>query len=452
MKKRVWCGPLIFLAFSFVRPSFARSAPAYEAPAASSSDAQAEAPRRIPFTFTFTERIRQETSDNVTSLDDNLPESSSYVRFRTSLMGQWRPADGLELAVRLTNENRYYLAPKSDPKLHKNYDPNEVFFDNLYLKWTPGKFPVTITFGRQDIMLGEGFVIFDGSPLDGSRSAYFNALRLDFALDKKTTLTGFYVYQPQTDKYLPRIHDVGQLMVEQDEEGFGLYLTGAAGSWNYEAYLFRKNVKATDTSPGSGINTAGARVRMPLAETLSLTAEAALQTGSYGALSRLGWGGYFHLDYKTGASLPLPALLTVGGIDLSGDDPSTPDTYEGWDPAFSRWPKWSESYIYLLARESRPAYWSNFNSVYAAAQFAFTDAVKLNLTWHHLGAGQRTAPTAFLSGQGTRRGDLWTAKMTYEINKNFQGHIVWDQFRPGDFFFAGAQSYAWVRFELMIKY
>jgi hypothetical protein len=241
-------------------------------------------------------------------------------------------------------------------------------------------------------------------------------------------------------------------MVEQDEEGFGLYLTGAAGSWSYGAYLFRKNIKATDASPGSGINTAGGRVRMPFAESLSLTAEAALQTGSYGALSRLGWGGYFHLDWKTGADLPLPALLTVGGIYLSGDDPSTGDTYESWDPAFSRWPKWSESYIYLLARESRPAYWSNFNSLYASAQFAFAEAVKLNLTWHHLGAGQRTAPTAFLSGQGTRRGDLGTAKLTYEINKNFQGHIVWDQFRPGDFFFAGAQSYAWVRFELLIKY
>jgi len=468
VKKREWPVAYFLFAILIARPASVQSASAStaqaDAPFAASSEAQSsaqtgappatriEAPKRPAFTFTFTERIRQETSDNVTSLNDSLPESSSYVRFRTSLMGQWRPAEGFELAVRVTNENRYYLAPKSDPKLHKNYDPNEVFFDNFYLKWTPGKLPLTITFGRQDIQLGEGFLFMDGGPLDGSRSAYFNALRLDFALGGGATLTGFYLRQPPSDAYLPRLHDVAQKMVEQEEAGFGAYLTGAPGSWNYEIYLFRKNMEASDASPRSGFTTTGGRVRIPFAENLSLTAEAALQTGTYGALSRLGWGGYFHLDWKTGASLPFPALLTFGGIYLSGDDLSTADTYEGWDPAFSRWPKWSESLIYLLARESRPAYWSNFNSLYASAQFAFADAVKLNLTWHHLGAGQRTAPTALLSGHGTRRGDLGIAKLTYEINKNFQGHFIWDQFRPGDFFFAGAQSYAWVRFELLIKY
>ncbi len=35
---------------------------------------------------------------------------------------------------------------------------------------------------------------------------------------------------------------------------------------------------------------------------------------------------------------------------MSGDDPSTDDN-EGWDPLFSRWPKWSELYIYSLATE-----------------------------------------------------------------------------------------------------
>ena len=444
MKKQEWRGLLILLALFAAHPAFAQSAPP--------AGGQTEPAKRPPFTFTFTERVRQETSDNVASLNDSLPESSSYVRFRTSFMGQWRPAGGFELGVRLTNENRYYFAPKTDPKLHKNYDLNEVFFDDLYLKWTPGKLPVTITVGRQDIQLGEGFLIYDGSPLDGSRSAYFNALRLDFALDRKTTLTGFYVYEPKSDKYLPRIHDVGQPLVEQNEEGYGFYLAGMAESWNYEAYVFRKNIEVAGALPASRINTAGARLRMPFAETLSLTAEAALQTGSYGALDRLGWGGYFHLDWKTGAALPLPALFILGGIYLSGDDPSTADTYEGWDPAFSRWPKWGESLVYLLARESRVSYWSNFNSLYATAQFALADAVRLNLTWQHLGAGQRTAPTAFLSGQGTRRGDIGTAKLTYEINKNFQGHIVWDQFRPGDFYFPGAQSYAWVRFEVSVKY
>jgi hypothetical protein len=44
---------------------------------------------------------------------------------------------------------------------------------------------------------------------------------------------------------------------------------------------------------------------------------------------------------------------------------------EGWDPIFSRWPKWSESFIYTFTRESRPSYWSNMSSLYASLAFDF---------------------------------------------------------------------------------
>jgi hypothetical protein len=301
-------------------------------------------------------------------------------------------------------------------------------------------------------MLGEGFLIWDGGPLDGSRSAYFNALRADARLGKDAALTAFYVYQPQTDKYLPRIHAVGQKLVEQDEEGFGVYLSGASGKLNYEAYLFRKNMKETAAAPRSGINTLGGRLRLPLTPALSLTAEGALQSGLYGQAERRAWGGYFHLDYGTGAAFPLPGQLTLGGIYLSGDDPATAGRFEAWDPAFSRWPKWSESLIYLLAREGRPAYWSNFDSLYASALFAVADSVRLALTWHRLGAPAFTAATGILNGQGRRRGDLGIAKLTYDINKHLQGHFIWEQFVPGDFYVPGSQSYAWIRFELLFKY
>ena len=136
--------------------------------------------------FSFWERIRQESWDNTMSLNDGATDSSAYLRLRTSLIGQWRPGENWEVNLRLTNENRYYLAPKSDPKLKKNFDFNEVFVDQLNVKWkNPGRLPLTVTLGRQELMLGEGFLIFDGGPLDGSRSAYFNGLRLDYAFKNK---------------------------------------------------------------------------------------------------------------------------------------------------------------------------------------------------------------------------------------------------------------------------
>ncbi len=413
----------------------------------------AGAEKRSTLKFTFTERIREESSDNVTGLDDSASDSSSYVRFRTSVMGQWTPGENLELTVRLTNENRYYLAPKSDPKLHKNYDINEVFFDYLYVKWkNPARLPVTLTLGRQDLMLGEGFIIFDGGPLDGSRSAYFNAARADWAVGGKNMLTMFYVYQPATDTILPRLHDVGQKMVEQAEEGYGFYFTGAWRKVAFESYFFRKNIRATEALPSSGYFTLGTRVQVPFGSNLTLAAEGAYQFGTLGEIDRRGLGGYFHLDYRTGAAFPWPAQVTFGGLFLSGDNPATADKYEGWEPAFSRWPKWSESLIYLFAKESKPAYWSNLVSLYGVLNFALADNVKLALTWHHLTAAERTPPTAFLSGQGTGRGDLGIVKLTYDISSHVQGHFLWEEFKPGDFYFPGAQSYAWVRFELMFRY
>jgi hypothetical protein len=402
--------------------------------------------------FYFWERIRQESSDNVSSLNDNAADSSAYMRLRTSLGGQWRPADQWEVNLRLTNENRYYLAPKSDPKLKKNFAFNEVFVDQLDVKWkNPGRLPLTVTLGRQDLMLGEGFLIFDGGPLDGSRSAYFNALRLDYAGKNKNNLTFFFMRQPKTDTLLPRLNDVNQALLEQEEQGIGFYYSGQVKKTSLEAYLFRKDTFKTDLLPAGAIHVAGGRMVHPFSDKLSLAAEGAVELGTRGEDQRTGLGGYFHLDYKSAWRFPLPAQLTLGGIYLSGDDPLTA-RYEGWDPAFSRWPKWSDSFVYLQAKESRVADWSNFISMYASLVFEPTEKVKLSLAWHHLLAAEKTLPTALLSGTGRGRGELLIMKINYEISKNLAGRLIWENFSPGNFYASGADAYNWVQFELFFRY
>ena len=400
----------------------------------------------------FWERIRQESWDNTMSLNDGGSDSSAYLRLRTSVGGQWRPDETWEVNLRLTNENRLYLAPKSDPKLKKNYDFNEVFVDLLNVRWkNPGRLPLTVTLGRQELMLGEGFLIFDGGPLDGSRSAYFNGLRLDYSLNDKNNLMFFYMRQPRTDTLLPVINDKEQAMVEQEEQGVGFYFSGRLKKTALDAYLFRKDTFQNSLLPAGAVHVAGGRAVVPFTEKLSLTGEGALQLGTLGDNKRSGWGGYFHLDYKCGRRFPRPAQLTLGGIYLSGDDPDTA-RHEGWDAAFSRWPKWSDSLIYLMARETRVADWTNFISLYANLLFEPLEKVKLNLAWHRLSAPQKTPPTAMLSGLGLDRGDLFIMKITYELSKNLAGRFIWEKFRPGNFYFAGADSYNWVQFELFFRF
>ncbi len=40
-----------------------------------------------------------------------------------------------------------------------------------------GGMPLTATVGRQDIIEGVGWLVMDGTPLDGSRTVYFDAAR-----------------------------------------------------------------------------------------------------------------------------------------------------------------------------------------------------------------------------------------------------------------------------------
>ncbi len=404
------------------------------------------------FKIYFWERIRQESSDNVASLNDSSSDSSAYMRLRTSLGGQWRPAGAWEVNFRLTNENRYYLAPKSDPKLKKNFDFNEVFVDQLNVKWkNPGRLPLAVTLGRQELMLGEGFLVFDGGPLDGSRSAYFNGLRLDYALKNRGNLMFFFMRQPRTDTLLPRINDKDQPLVEQEEQGAGLYFSGWLKKTALEAYLFRKDTFQSGLLPKGAIHVAGGRFVHPFTDKLSLTAEGAIELGTLGPEKRSGMGGYFHLDDKEGWRFPLPAQLTLGGVYLSGDDPAT-KRYEGWDPAFSRWPKWSDSLIYLQAKETRVADWSNFISLYGSLLFEPLEKVKLSLAWHHLLAPEKTPASTLLSGLGRARGDLLIMKITYEIGPSLAGRLIWENFRPGDFYFAGADAYNWVQFEMFFRF
>ena len=414
--------------------------------------AQEKAGKQPSFKFYFWERIRQESWDNTMSLDEGASDSSAYMRLRTSLGALWRPGRDWEVNLRLTNENRVYLAPKIDPRLKKDFDIHEVFFDQLNVRWmNPGRLPLTVTLGRQDMMMGEGFLIMDGGPLDGSRSAYFNGLRLDYALKNKNNLTFFFVRQPRTDALLPVIHDKDQAMVEQEEQGVGLYFSGKAKRTGLEAYLFRKDAWASGLLPKGAIHVAGGRLVHPFSPKLSLTAEGAVQLGNWGDENRRGLGGYFHLDHKAGWRFPLPAQLTLGGIYLSGDDPATP-RHEGWDAAFSRWPKWSDSLIYLQAKETRVADWTNFISIYGILLFEPLDKARLSLAWHHLTAAEKTAPSAMLSGAGKTRGDLLIVKVTYDVSKSLAGRLIWEYFRPGSFYASGADPYHWVQFELFFRF
>jgi hypothetical protein len=395
----------------------------------------------------FVERFRFEAWDNAVSLDDAAADASAYTRNRTTLGLDWKPLKNLEVLGKLTNEFRVFLAPKTTA-----FNANEVFFDNLYVKWTTtGRRPVTITAGRQDINLGEGFVVADGTPGDGSRSYYFNALRVDAGLAKGHTVTAFAHATEATDKYLPVINTVPRPLAEQPERGLAVYYAGTFRRTKVDAYAVHKTTEATTLLPAATrTETFGARLVTPLAKPLAVTAEAAYQSGRNGDAGRSATGAIAHFDYDLAGTLPLLEAFTLGGILLSGDDPATA-RWEGWDPVFSRWPKWSESYIYTYTGESRPAYWSNLSSLYAQLAFDFGPRSDGHIMVMPMGAGHVT-PGDFPGGTGLTRGTLVRGRLNYKISRFMTGRVIWEHFTPGSFYRAGASSYDWLQFELIFRY
>ncbi len=402
------------------------------------------------FKLSFIERLRYEGWDNAVSLNNKIADTRSYTRQRTSIMAQWIPDSDIELAIKFTNEFRYNFNPKDQTlKMH------EIFFDYLYFKWKNiGKTPLSITVGRQDMLFGEGFVIADGTPLDGSRSYYFNAVRFDYTLDNSNQLTAFVNYEPATDNILPIIHSStipDQALVDRPEMGAGIYYTGKFNKTVIEGYGIHKYEKITDFFPvKNNTETLGVRVTQSFTPAWSLTAEGAFQFGKVGDNKRKAFGGYAHLDYKFEKTVPFLKTATLGGVYLSGDNPST-DTYEGWNPVFSRWPKWSESYIYTLIRETGVANWTNLSTVYLSLLMPVVDTMTFRLTWHHLMAN-KFVPGFTMAGTGKTRGDLIIGKLEFILNKHTTGHVIWEHLNPGNYYFEGANGYNWLRFELMFRF
>ncbi|MFC2139760.1 hypothetical protein ACFLR4_03775 [Bacteroidota bacterium] len=403
------------------------------------------------FTFGLSERLRFVSWDNAITLNDEAEADNTFTRYRTSIWTNWKLSDYLEFYVKLTNEFRYYFTPDN-----KDFEIHEIIFDNLYLKYRPlPGIPLTLTLGRQNIMLGEGFVVMDGHPLDGSRSIYFNAVRGDIKLDQNDNLTFFYTYQPVTDDLLPLINDKNMRLIEKPETGLGIYYKALLdNSIGLDAYVINKKIESTQQdSIDENFNTFGFRISSPITKGLSITAEAAYQTGNYENHERNSYGGYAYLDYTSSMKFPLPQKLTLGLINLSGDDPSTKDM-EGWDPLFSRWPKWSESYIYtqILENGGKVAYWSNFISIYGSVEFDICEKINLDIDFHHLMSHRKMLSASLLpGGEGKTRGELFIVKLNAEITDGLSGHLLLENFWPGNYYSADSDGYYWLRIELMYK-
>jgi hypothetical protein len=305
-----------------------------------------------PPTFGGELRLRAEGFDNPLDLRSSLDDSYQFYRMRYRLWVDEKPRDGLRLYFRLGGEYRWgvFAGGVQNNRILEAASARDaesrVSLDNGWAELAgPKGTGLSLKFGRMDLPYGEGFLVYEGTPSDGSSSVYFDAVKMTWTKGANTV-----------DLFTAKLQDEGFGTKGKDEDLFGLY--GRRGP--FELYVLDRDKRGPTTTnsgivhPAQQTTAIGGRVALLPPAGFYLAAEGAYQLGLYRdrdslaaepSSKRRGYGGYARGGINGGQGIH-PGL-ELGGTYLSGDDPRT-GRYEGWDGFYSEYPRYSELYLYTL--------------------------------------------------------------------------------------------------------
>jgi len=412
-------------------------------------------------------RLRQEVWDNLVSLDtiqSAVAKDRNFFRLRVSAWGKASFNKDISIYTRLTTEPKYQIGSYKVNVKGDKLDEDELIVDNLYTDFKNifGA-PVDLRIGRQDFLgpdgFGDGFLLLDGTPGDGSRSFYFNAARLTWRIAQGHSVDLVYISDTWTDTYLPVLHPGNKKqLTASNEQGFVVYSKNKLGeAINIEPYYIYKRENAYGATPRLKLNTIGARAVFNQ-NNWTVKGEFAHQFGDYdGGRDRTGNGGYIFLARKY-PQVTLKPEFELGFVYLSGDDPATAK-HEGWNPLFSRAPAWNELIIYTLIYETSrdagpiPGYWTNMLIYKAGGKVSFTQATGLSAAYSYLAADEATRglnPVMF-SNSGKGRGHMIQGMLTHKFNKQFDGFLQLEYFMPKSFYNDNAKNALFFRWQLQYR-
>lgn len=419
-------------------------------------------------------RVRQEVLGNMPQKNGVLMPTQNYIRYRPRVWGEVKDED-FKLYMRVADEMRSYTEPKVS-----NYRwPDEVFLDNLYLDlYKLFNDRVDLRIGRQDFfgptgpVYGAGRVIADGTPLDGSRSVFMDAVKATIKLDEKNALDVLAIYNsPENPLAVGRSYPYGYgdrpLTGGKDETewGGGLYFKSKEFSeLPFELYyLYKRETKSltartTGTSKvedGRDTHTLGARVMPKLTDTLSAEFEGAAQAGQKDSgEATSGYMGYAGLTYKPAVDFTAKPYLTGACYYLSGDkDQGAGHGDSAWDPLWARWPQFSELYAYNTIYGA--GYWSNLIYPHVDAGVEMGPGHKVSSS---LGPMYTAVEDDLGGGDGNLKGWLGMVRYDFPLLKNIfgkrgelYGHVTAEVLDPGDYYVEDNIAY-FLRWEVNARF
>jgi hypothetical protein len=365
-----------------------------------------------------------------------------FFRFRTRLYGQCDPSETFALRVRLVNEFRAYDKPDNSSMDF----PDEAVVDTLYFDWREAMgMPLSLRVGRQDLIYGTGKLILDGTPKDGSRTIYFDAVKGTWTGIENTTVDILGIYNQTESELAINSQDrdltgYDPAYNDMDEYGGGVYVKhSGVEDVPLEAYYLHKHEtdwtdKAGERQPSRYVNTVGFRGVPKLSDMWEGNLEAAYQMGETGDADQDGFMIDAEANYHIPAMEEYKPCLGLGWYYLSGDDPNSADD-EGWNPLWARWPQYSELYVYAFDADGAGR-WSNVNMPHLDFTFVPTEGLKTDAMLGYMLAPEEDGP-----GTGDERGILgvlWNRftlgeKLLSERDK-LTGHLLLEVLDPGDYY------------------
>jgi len=352
---------------------------------------------------------------------------------------------------------------------HVHFD--EILPDRFNVTWrNVGDLPLTLVIGRQDIILGNGWLVLDGTPADGSRTIYFDAIRATYALTDERSLDVIWIQNYDSEeKWLQPINDrdeVRHATQYQDERGLILYLTDKSliPDTQVEMYYMYKQDDASDWAKryarskvmgrDDEIHTIGGALQGKLNDDWSYRAEGAMQwghkqnasDGTYDALRAFGFNGRTTYDFHDDRN----SMFHIDYEYLSGDDPGS-DINTQFDPLWGEWPQYNRGGdlpAYLWAGEADLGEVTNLHRFGFGYWFDIMPKWKLQLDYNFMWADETTkggttdAFSTSYNKDGQFRGSMLTAWLKYRCCKQLSMHFLMDYFQPGTYFDGSSQDHA----------
>ena len=404
-------------------------------------------------------RIRNEYFDNLLTLNPHAKlHEQDYFRVRGRVWASITPVEDLTLNARLAVEAREWMKPAGYSPVKGKVGPDytEGVIDNLNVEWKNiASLPAAIKVGRQDLFLGDGWLVGDGTPFDGSWTYYLDSARFTYDLkDQNTTVDVIGIMQEARDDawLYPIGAEQNRFETEQDEKGAILQIANSSiKAANLTGYFIYKH---DDTVPGApsgtdnaDIYTIGGRLTGALGDNLKYSAEGAYQLGTKQDARVL--FPEKSKDYRTIDAFGFNSKLTYLCKDtlnnqfnmsfeyLSGDNPNSGGD-EMFDVLWGRWPRWSEIGLYSYAAETRIGQEANMIRFGPTWTINPVKKMEFSASYYALFAPEdvatREASKTLFTGTGDFRGHFASAVLKYKFSQHMSGHL-WSEFLfPGDYY------------------